>query len=252
MKDTLVRLARLFIVLLGVAGTFWGMATFPIFWYQLPIERTAAAILDYGSFKSFSFDALLPAVHQIEQSIYCRPEALRSAAVIRLRLAEDAMASGQRDAIDARFSALEGSILRTLDCSPSDSFFWMVLAWLDDAREGPRREQLTYLRVSYRLGPHEGWVAARRNRVALSMFRRLPPDLAQAAMHEFANMVASWASWDAIAIFTGPGWPIHERLLASLNHVGQLQRDAFAKILYAQGYNVVVPGVRAPEPRPWN
>jgi hypothetical protein len=83
------------------------------------------------------------------------------------------------------------------------------------------------------------------------MFERLPPDLSDAAISEFERMVDSWIYWETIAIFTGPGWSIRDRLLASLTHVGGRQREAFAKELYTQGYNVAVPGIAPRDPRPW-
>jgi hypothetical protein len=64
-------------------------------------------------------------------------------------------------------------------------------------------------------------------------------------------MLNSWLYWETIAIFTGPGWPIRDRLLASLRDVGERQREAFAKQLYAEGYDVIVPGIAPREPRPW-
>ena len=61
-------------------------------------------------------------------------------------------------------------------------------------------------------------------------------------------MVDSWVYPDTIALFTGPGWPIRDRLLASLQNVGALQREVFAKALYTQGYDIVVPESRPPTP----
>ena len=57
---------------------------------------------------------------------------------------------------------------------------------------------------------------------------------------------------DALAVFAGPGAPFRDQLLASLKDVGVLQRSAFAKVLYRQGYNVAVPGVAPRNPRPWD
>ena len=245
-------LARLFAVVLGLAAIVWGAATFPIFWSQLPIERTAIAIAERDAFKRHSLDALLPAVDRIEQSSYCQPEALHSAAMIRLRLAEEAVSGAERDVIDARLSALEDSILKSLACAPSDPFLWTILTWLDQARQGFQPQQLTYLRLSYRLGPNEGWIADRRNRLALSMFWQLPPDLAKAAVHEFAAMVNSQFYVDAIAILTGPGWPLRDRLLAGLEDSGHQQREEFAKQLRSAGYDLAVPGITLPpDRRPW-
>jgi hypothetical protein len=243
--------ARLFTVLLGLAAIAWSATTLPVFWRQSVIERTAAYIVERNAFKPDALLPLLPAVEEIEQSTYCRPEALRSAAIIRMRLAENAMAAGERDTIDGRLGVLQDTVRRSLACAPSDSFMWMTLAWLEGARAGFQPDQLLELQLSYRLGPNEGWVAARRNRMALAMFERLPPDMADAAVNEFARMVDSWIYWETIAIFTGPGWPIRDRLLVSLSEVGERQREAFAKELYALGYNVAVSGIAPRAPRPW-
>jgi hypothetical protein len=245
-------LARLFTLLLGLASMTWGAGTFPTFWSQLPIERTAAAIADRNAFNLHSLDPLLPAINGIEQSSYCRPEAVHSAVIIRLRLAEEAVTNAERDAIDPRLDALQGAILKSLGCAPSDPFLWMILTWLDQTRQGFRPQQLSYLRLSYRLGPHEGWLAERRNRLALSMFWRLPPDLVQAVLREFAAMVNSHFYAAAIAILTGPGWPLHDQLLAALGDSDARQREELAKELYSAGYDVAVPGVAPPQDRrPW-
>jgi hypothetical protein len=251
-ERTLYAFARLFAAALGLAAITWGAATFPVFWSQLPIEHTAAAIADRNAFKSHSLDPLLPAVNRIEQSGYCRPEAARSAAIIRLRLAEEAVTNAERDAIDARLGALQDTILKSLACAPSDPFLWTILTWLDQTRQGFRPQQLTYLRLSYRLGPYEGWIADRRNRLALSMFWRLPPDLVEAVLREFAAMVNSRFYEAAIAILTGPGWPLHDQLLAALRDSDMRQREELAKELYSAGYEVAVPGVALPRDRhPW-
>jgi hypothetical protein len=245
-------LARLVALILGVSAIAWGAATFPIFWSQLSIERTATAIANSSAFKPHSLDPLLPAIAQIEQSSYCRPEAMHSAAIIRLRLAEEAITNAERDAIDTRLGALQDSIAKSLACAPSDPFLWAILTWLDQTRQGFRPQQLTYLRLSYQLGPYEGWIADKRNRLALSMFWRLPPDLTEAVVREFAAMVNSQFYEAAIAILTGSGWPLHDQLLAGLRDSDLRQREEFAKELYSAGYDLSVPGIAPPhDRRPW-
>lgn len=244
-------LARVFAFVLGLLACAWGVATFPTLWWQISIERTADAIVDHATFKSSSLEPLLPAVDEIEESSYCRPEAVHSAAIIRLQLAENALADAQRGVIDARLSTLDNTIRRSLACSPSDPFLWMILAWVDQTREGFRPGQLAYLRLSYRLGPYEGWIADRRNRQALSIFERLPLDLADAVVREFAGMVKGEFDEQAIAILMGPGWPIHDQLLAGLEGIDLRRREDLAKELYSAGYDVAVPGIARRAPRPW-
>ena len=249
--DVLRQLIRAFIVLLGLGGVVWAVVNFSAFWRQAEIEQIASEILDHETFKPKALDPFISTLAEIEQSRYCQPKLLRSAAIIRLRLAEEAIAFAERDVVDDRLSALENGIRSALGCEPADAFLWMVLAWVNHLREGPRPEQLTFLRLSYSLGPNEGWIAVRRNRLALAMFPRLPPDLADESVSEFGRMVNSWLYWETIAIFTGPGWPIRDRLLAAVRGSGERQREALAKELYAEGYDIVVPGVAPREPRPW-
>jgi len=247
-EHTFHTLARLFAIVLGLAAIDWGVVTFPVFWSQSAIERTAAAIIDRDAFDPRSLEPLLPVITRIEQSDYCRPDAIRSASIIRLRLAEEALVSAQRGAIDGRLSALQDAVVKSLACAPSDSFLWLTLAWIDHARAGFRPEQLIYLQLSYRLGPYEGWIADRRNRLALSMFERLPPDLAGDVVCEFASMVHSKLYGNAISILTGPGWPIHDRLLVGLKDT---EREELGKALVSAGYDIGVSGIAPRAPRPW-
>jgi hypothetical protein len=245
------QMIRAFVILLGLAGVVWGAANLPAFWRQAEVERTATEILDHQAFKPKDLIPFIPTLAEIEQSRYCQPKLIRSAAIIRLRLVEEAIAMAERDVIDERLDSLDSSVRNALSCEPADAFLWMVLAWANYLREGPKPEQLTFLRLSYSLGPNEGWIAVRRNRLLLAMFPGLPSDLADAAVSEFGRMVDSWFYWETIAIFTGPGWPIRSRLLASLRDVGERQREAFAIQLYTEGFDVIIPGIAPREPRPW-
>jgi hypothetical protein len=245
------RSMRILMLLLGLAGIMWGGTTFPIFWRYASLERLSLGIVDRYAYSPKALALVLPEVEAAEHDSYCRAEALRGAAIVRLRLAEDTLARGEREAIDGDFANLDRTTRQALACSPADSFLWMTLSWLQGAREGFSEDQLQLLRMSYLLGPNEGWVAVRRNRMALSMFERLTPDLEEAALDEFARMLGSGIFSEAIAIFVGPGWPIRDKLLPRLAHVGQAYRDLFAKMLYERGYDVDVPGTARRDPRPW-
>jgi hypothetical protein len=241
--------ARIFLLAIGCGALLWGSFVFPIFWRESQIERIAPRLVDGESFKPELLASLLSTVDPNEP---CRADALRSVAIVRLRVVEEALSTGQRLTIDSELHALNDTIRRSLACSPADPFLWMILAWNDAALNGFQPEQLTFLRLSYRLGPGEGWVATRRNGFALSIYEKLPADLAEDALDEFAHMLASGFYWDPVRIFTGPGWPVRDKLLAHLNDVPLQQRESFAKTLYREGYDIEVPGVPRPDPRPWH
>ncbi len=118
-------------------------------------------------------------------------------------------------------------------------------------KEDPSTEDFGFLRMSYRVGPHEGWVAARRNTIAFDHFPELPQDLADAAITEFRDLVVSGYFNTAAKVLVGPGWPIHEMLLRRLEDAPVEARRQLALVANARGYDIEVPGVERPEPRPW-
>jgi hypothetical protein len=221
-----------------------------IFARQTTIERVAAHVVDGDPFKSEVLAALVPQVDTAERAERCRPSALHSAAIIRARIAEQALFDGGD--IDASLHSLDDSIHRSLACSPADPFLWFVLYWVESNRNGFQADYLNYLRLSYQLGPNEAWIALKRNRYVLAVFQRLPPDLAKMAITEFAKLLDAGFYAETVAIFTGPGWRERALLLPGLKDVAERHRQAFARALYKLGYDIDVPGIARPEQRPWD
>ena len=147
---------------------------------------------------------------------WARPEALRSAAIVRFGLAEQAILAEKQKPPGPLVDQLEASIRRSLSAAPADPFLWFALFLSTRMKEDRSNEDFGYLRMSYRVGPHEGWVAGRRNYIAFDHFPELPQDLADAAVTEFRDLVGSGYFNTAAKILVGPGWPIHEMLLRRL------------------------------------
>jgi hypothetical protein len=232
---------------LAIAAISWGVVVYPAAWRQVSIERIAKRIIAGDPFKSEALAETAPGLKSAEEAD-CEPIALRSAAVIRLRVTEQAIATGEGNEIDGRLDTLRATLRRSLACTPSDAFLWVVLFWAENTRNGFEAENLKYLRMSYRLGPNEGWIALKRNRFALALFEELPPDLAEAAVSEFVKLVEDFV-YDAPDIFTGPGWRLRDVLLPRLKDLPIRRRELFAKILYSKDLDISVPGVEQPGPR---
>jgi hypothetical protein len=243
-----VAIVRVGLIVFGAATVAWGLAVFPVFWRESPIEGVAKRIAFGDSFKVEVLASQLAAVEGAETSPYCRPAGIRSSALIRLRLAELALATDDRGLIDSGIEAARQSIRDALSCSPADPFLWMSLYWVDSVRNGAHPD-LRYLRMSYRLGPNEGWIAVTRNRIAFALFSQLPPDMADDVIHEFAGLVETGEYDTVVQIFTGPAWPVRDLILPHLAQVSFEHRSAFAKAVYAAGYDVAVPGVGPVGPR---
>jgi hypothetical protein len=229
-------LLRVFTIGFGLIAVFWGASELSSFRSDRSIERIASRIIAGDPFKAETLQNQIRFPAQIEKTSFCRPTALRSEAVVRLRIADAPDGSGS-DPVDVRTNAAIDSIRNSLECSPEDSFFWLVLFGLETPAP------LSYLRASYRLGPNEGWIALKRNPVAFAKFNQLPDDLRETVLREFRGILEMEFYDDALKILTGPAWDNKEFVLSQLDRVARRHRQGLANRLASAGYQVVVPGI---------
>jgi hypothetical protein len=230
----------------------WGAAELPRSGRQLPLERFADRIISGQPFDAAVLARLLPAVEGIEAAGSCRPGAIRSAAVIRLRMVELAESKGDRTRADENLKALDDAIRASLACSPADPFLWLVLHRVEDPKNGFKSDYFDYLRLSYQLGPNEGWLILKRSPFVFSNFEKLPPDLAKDAVREFTRLVADGRYAEAAEIFGGPAWHARDAILPWLATLPVRNREAFAKVAYDKGLDVAIPGVSPPDSKHWH
>jgi hypothetical protein len=243
-------LARVFIVALGAGVMSWVLLAGPRLWSDAAVSEIATRMIAGEAYKPDVLDRLEAGLE--DRASLLRPAALSKAAVIRLRRAEQAIGSGDREIIEARFDSLHQAIYGALMNAPSDSFFWLVLFWLDNTRNGFTLEHLGNLQMSYMQGASEGWIAVKRNRLAMAIFPTLPADLAEAATSEFVGLVRSQFFDQAADVIAGPAWPIRRALLQRLRELKEADRRSFAKLLYDRDLDdVPVPGIEPPPRRPW-
>ena len=190
-------------------------------------------------------------IDSIKKSAYCRPAALRSAAIIQLRMLEVAASANDRQHLDEQFKSLGNVIRSSLSCAPADPFLWLALYSVEITENGFKPDYLKYLRMSYRLGPHEGWIALKRNPLAFAAFQQLSPDLRESGSQRICCYVADNGFSDQAAeIFIGPAWPERELILSHLTRLTDIDRRRFADALYRRGYDLNLPGIGlAPEIR---
>ena len=132
----------------------------------------------------------------------------------------------------------------SLSCAPADPFLWLALYSVEVNEQGPKPDYLKYLRLSYRLGPYEGWIASKRNPLAFGAFQQLPPDLREDVIDEFFAMVHDGNfSGQAAEILIGPAWPERELISSRLTRLSDYDRRRFADELDRRGYDLNVPGV---------
>jgi hypothetical protein len=238
-----ILLARSFVVILGCFAVWWGVIGFQVFQQDYAIERIANQIIAGDPFKVETLARQLPIIDRITRSAYCRPAALRSATIIQLRMLEVAASANDRQHLNEQFKSLVNMIRSSLSCAPADPFLWLALYSLEVTENGSKPDYLKYLRMSYRLGPREAWIALKRNPLAFAAFGQLPPDLGENVINEFFALIESDLWEQAAEIFVGSAWPERELILSHLSRIADKDRRRFAAALSKHGYDLDVPGI---------
>jgi hypothetical protein len=245
------KLTRGFVCLLGVGAIVWALFVLPIFWRQASPQAFATKLLYDDSFR---LQSLLDETQQAEKAVqhrFCVPTALRSLFVLRFFILNKAISDSNRVLVESSYAPLLDAALNALSCAPEDPFVWLTLFWLDAGKNGLNARNDKYLRLSYALGPNEGWIALWRIRLALLLFDRLPPDLSSEAVHEFIRLVnAGWLYWETAEIFKDASAAAQSRITEQLKTLNLSTRQAFARTLHNKGVDVDIPGVEKPT-RPW-
>jgi hypothetical protein len=243
-------LARTLTCLLGLAAIAWGGFEFSLFWRQAPLDRVASEILQGHVFTTPLLTDEAEQLDASEKSSFCNPAARRDAAVIRLAIVDNLTTENKSQT--SAYAALYQATRAALACAPSDSFAWLTLFWLDVKGHGFTPTNAVFLRLSYAEGPNEGWIALRRNRLAIALFSKLPPDLADNAVDEFVKLVNTGQLYPETAkIFASAAPAAQKRLISALGSAKPTPREMFARTIYHDGINVTIPGVEGFS-RPWD
>lgn len=233
-------------VLFGLAGLLWACGAMPTFWVLQPLSWVAERMLSGEILKPGSLVQMLVSLESSPKAVVVSARVARASAILKLGVGYE------RDAIDVdrKMQAAEEAGKASLAQNPADSMLWLMLVPLENDRSGFDPSNLRFLAQSYSTGPLEGWIALRRNRIALSVFPMLGGTLQDLVVAEFASMVDSDLVEAAMTNLTGVGWSQRERLLAELGRVDVASKQNLAKRLAREGIKVSIPGIEADD-RPW-
>ncbi len=240
-------LVRAALAAAGFAAIAWSAVAMPALLSEQVVVRAGRAIAAGEGYRAEVLDAIESRIAP-ERVAKLRSSVLGDVAVIRLRLAELAIRANA-GRIDERLDALRESTALALANAPGDSFLWLARFWLENTRNGLQPAHFPLLQASYDFGPHEGWVALRRNRLALAAFPLLPDGLSARAVAEFAGFVRWGLVREAADLVEGPGRALRSRLYTALGDLKDDRRRAFARELYRRDLDdVPVPGVDVTRP----
>jgi hypothetical protein len=242
---------RGFIAIVGICAIVWGVDVIFVYRTDAPLVDTAQSILSGDRFSTAQLSAMK---HQLDvaSAIPLPASSLSSTVVMRLLLLEDQLKTGSRPSV-SDLTAFQAVVTAALAQSPTNSFNWLVDLWLKqllgETADGTTQ---SLLRMSYWSGPNEGWIAVKRNPVALGFFASLPSDLTEQVLSEFAGLVSSGFHAEAANILAGPGWGIRKQLLGRLARIDESDRRWFARVLASKNLDgVSIPGVDERPSRPF-
>ncbi|WP_158284438.1 hypothetical protein [Bradyrhizobium sp. SUTN9-2] len=182
----------------------------------------------------------------ISQPTVMPPELTYTKALLALR-AEEATQRYNLDKADQKVDSAEVLLRAALAINPNDSFLWLMLYSVATMRHGFDLRYLSYLEQSYTLGANEGWVALRRNSLALASSPLLDSATQRSAKLEFAAILNSGFVDVAANNLMRVGPVARDKLLKSLDRVDIAPREALARKLLRDGVSVSVPGVKLDE-----
>jgi hypothetical protein len=244
-------IARLFLSAAALAATGWAVAILSHPDTSTQLDDFANRIMSGDAFQRNPIPGSEQLLATAEGRAFCNPLEMRGAAIMRLRLYEDAINASDTHLADQRLTTLRSSTDRALGCVPTEGFLWFIRYWSALHAGDPASEHFAELKMSYLLAPYEGWIALRRSPFALAAYNVMPDDLKEMTRNELVAIVASGFIDEAVRLLQGPGWPIRGELLTRLDRVRLDLRIRLDKALRSQGLNVEIPGVEAREFRPW-
>lgn len=234
----------------GLAGLLWSTALLPRLWRSVAAGDAVARIITDERFKPGTLTSVLRGIEVETAAAFPRSGLLRAEALVRLRLAEEAMVRKNSEEADREVAVAENTVKLALAVSPGDSFLWLMLYSVETNRNGLAFENIRYLDQSYVVGPREGWISLRRNRLALAIFPMLNSATRSAVISEFAEIVDADFIEDTAQSLMGIGWQYREQLLTALDSADVVSRQRLYNRLSADGVKLSIPGI-AVDDRPW-
>ncbi|MGJ4952563.1 hypothetical protein [Bradyrhizobium sp. HKCCYLS20291] len=236
---------------LAIVVLAWVALTLPAFWRSADAERIATQIVGGRAFQLEPASRALAGIGDGGPLGLCQPAAVRAKAILRLYLYEDAASAQRNDEAAQLLTTLRSDLRAALRCIPTDGYLWLLLFSMDSRGSDVAPAHLDDLRMSYAVAPHEGWIALKRNPVALGSFTALDPGLARLAVNEYAELVQNGLYDEAASIYAAVGAEARIAVLVRLIEVAQVHRERLSRAMDAVLPGVPIPGVDRSDDQPW-
>jgi len=234
---------RAVLLVAAAGGLWWSFGSLRAERYAVPLQPLAERMLAGERFPPETIQRIVAAVQPVEQQQTC-DRAHNFAAIIRFHVVLLAVSAGSRGGTDlaAAAAAADQDLRAALACSPSQAYAWLALALLESGLGKAPTVYLPDLAMSYRVGPHEGWISWRRSGFAFAHLASLDPETRGRVQQEF-ELMSRDAPERAASVFLAAGEDVRKRLLGLLSDAPLPQRTAIARLLLAKDVDISLPGV---------
>jgi hypothetical protein len=161
----------------------------------------------------------------------CDNHAQRALLLMEIPLADAALRSGAVHEYDERIRSLESRARQALNCTPRDSFVWLVLFGLETGHGTLDEHAFDLLAMSYETSPNEAWIATRRAAFAIPVVLSAPEAMQQRILSEFQTLVRNgYAELPARAYLRASG-PARALLQSRIEELDAPSQKTFAYAL---------------------
>lgn len=237
---------------LAVMGLLFGLLLIPYHSVRKPIWGLTTRMLDGETFERVPMLKIRRSMDNIIASgPVCDVDVLAARAVFDMRFAEELLRDSRGPEFDAIQEDVRRNIIELFKCAPRRSFFWMVLFWFENTVNGFDASRLPLLLMSYKLAPHEAWIAVRRSVIAFPVYQFMEKSDQAKVITEFAGLVDNHFYVEAATIWMTLPDIIRSDLAPALNTLPVKDQKGFARAVRRLGGIIVLQDAPAAEPRPW-
>jgi hypothetical protein len=236
---------------LGIFAMVWGGVLGQLFFCESLPLHAAKEIISGKRFTSANLKILSSSLTPFTEKGWSDPIAARSLAIFGIREIETTSAVAESSSFRNLVVDVRLKIEESLTLAPEDSFLWLALFWICRAGGTADVHAIQILRLSYATGANEGWVAVRRNGLAMQSFAELDDESRRRMISEFVSLVNSGFLPQAAEILVHQGWLLRDALLVRLIGLSRGQKRAFVSAVHQLGFDVMVPGLDPVPKRPW-
>lgn len=221
-----VSVLQIILATVGCVGLAWGVAVIPSSEAADDLRDMKRQLLRSETFTPKTL-ALKVANANSENVSPCDDHAQVALLLMEMQLAEIALRSGEVTKFDQRTQSIEIRTRRALNCTPRQSFIWLM-AFSAEVLHG-RINDRTFglLAMSHETSPNEGWISIRRNAVSIPLILSMPDNLRQQTLSEFQQLVRNGFRDEAALSYSAAPPEIRRLLQNQIGELGPSEQRAF-------------------------